>query len=429
MEGYGAVGNSLRSVDFNPPPGGETATGTPRPTTTGGTVTGDRPQSQLFFGKNPVPGTEAGAAADGTGGVRLNFDGASLREVVDVVLGEILGASYTIDPSVTGEVILSSTAPLSRADMLTVLETILQMHGATLVDLGGTYAVMAGAPSVGAAQFTTVGGEQAPPLIVGTGVTVVPLRYVSAAAASQFIQPLLSLPEQIRIDDARNLLLFVGNAAERQNVVRTLGEIDVDWMAGRSVGIFPLSTATPESVITELDGLFSPFGGFDANVSGVRFLPMDRLNAVLAIASQPEQLVDIERWVQRLDRGSGSSVQFFVYQLQNTPAVSMAELLNATFADAAAADLVPASAGLAGEFGAVPSQAGLETGDLRAGDTALLPSTRHSATCRPVSVATCCPRSRSCPTSSNSLVVRATPQAYALDRADHPPADVAPCRC
>lgn len=413
VEGYGAVGNSLRSVDFDPPAGGATATTRPTPTT-GGTVTGERPQSQLFFGQNPAPGAETGAAADTTGGVRLNFDGASLREVVDVVLGEILGASYTIDPAVSGDVILSSTAPLSQADMLTVLETILQMHGATLVDLGGTYAVMAGAPSVGAAQFTTVGGEQAPPLIIGTGVTVVPLRYVSAAAASQFIQPLLSLPEQIRIDDARNLLLFVGNAAERQNVVRTLGEIDVDWMAGRSVGIFPLSTATPEAVIAELDGLFTPFGGFDISSSGVRFLPMDRLNAVLAIASQPEQLVDIERWVQRLDRGSGSSVQFFVYQLQNTPAASMAELLNATFADAAAGDLVPASAGLSGEFGSVPSQAGLETGDFL-GDTAPLPfdapfadlpqSERRDILSSVKVVAN---------ELNNSLVVRATPQAYAL---------------
>lgn len=415
VQGYGAVGNSLRTVDFDPPPGGQRTVGTPTPTTRGATP-GEQPQSQLFFGQNPVPGAAAAAPEDTTGGVRLNFDGASLREVVDVVLGEILGASYTIDPAVSGEVILSSTAPLSKADMLTVLETILQMHGATLVDLGGTYAVMAGAPTVGASQFTTVGGEEAPPLIVGTGVTVVPLRYISAAAASQFIQPLLSLPEQIRIDDARNLLLFVGNAAERQNVVRTLGEIDVDWMAGRSVGIFPLSTATPESVIAELDGLFSPFSGFDANITGVRFLPMDRLNAVLAITSQPEQLVEIERWVQRLDRGSGSSVQFFVYQLQNTPAVQMAELLNASFADAAAPKLLPAAAGagLSGEFGSVPSQQGLQSGDFLGDQPPLpfdapfneLPQSQRQNILESVKVV---PNER-----SNTLIVRATPQAYAL---------------
>ncbi len=425
VQGYGAVGNSLRSVDFEPPPGSETATGVPRPTVQG-TAPGERPQSQLFFGQNPVPGAAAGAAEDTTGGVRLNFDGASVREVVDVVLGEILGASYTIDPAVSGEVILSSTAPLSKADMLTVLETILQMHGATLVDLGGTYAVMAGTPTVGASQFTTVGGGEAPPLIVGTGVTVVPLRYISAAAASQFIQPLLSLPEQIRIDDARNLLLFVGNAAERQNVVRTLGEIDVDWMAGRSVGIFPLSTATPEAVIAELDGLFSPFGGFEQSSSNVRFLPMDRLNAVLAITSQPEQLVEIERWVQRLDRGSGSSVQFFVYQLQHTPALPMAELLNASFADAAAAGIVPAAAKPAGEFGAAPPQAGLETGDFL-GDEPPLPFDAPFSELPPSERRNLLESVKIVPNElSNTLVVRATPQAYALIEQTLRRLDVAP---
>jgi general secretion pathway protein D len=412
-DGEGAVSSHLRGVDLRTPAETGGLPGAPTPVAPAATPgQAAPPQAQLFFGSDPVAGLRDGAVADPAGGVRLNFDGASLREVVDTVLGQILGVNYTIDPAIDGTVILSSTAPLSRADMLTVLETILQMHAATLVDLGGTYAVVAGQPVVGASQITPVGGETAPPLIVGTGVTIVPLRYVSASAAAQFIQPLLSLPEQIRVDDSRNLVLFVGSAAERQNVIRTLGEIDVDWMAGRSVGIFPLQTATPDSVIPELEGLFTPLDPFATQAAGVRFLPMSRLNAVLAITSQPDQLVEIERWVQRLDRGGGSSVQFFVYQLQHTPATEMAELLNESFGDA----ITPAAPGgvspIAFDQGvAADLEAPLNDG-LPAADGLPPPFTGDLS---PAERSDLLANVKVVPdTTANALVIRATPQAYEL---------------
>jgi len=409
----GAVSAHIQGVDLRAP-AAATATPTvlqPAPPAAGP----ERPQAQLFFGSDPLGRQSPASAVDAEDGVRLNFDGASLRQVVDAILGEVMGANYTIDPSVEGTVVFSSAGPLARGDLLTVLETILQMHNATLVDLGNTYAVLAGSPAVGTAQITPVGGGEPPPLIVGTGVTIVPLRYVGANAAAQFIGPLLSLPEQIRVDEARNLVLFVGNAAERQNVVRTLGEIDVDWMAGRSVGIFPLQTATPESLIPELEGLYMPLDGLDQQVRGVRFLPMSRLNAVLAIASQPEQLVEIERWVQRLDRGSGSSVQFFVYQLQHTAARDLATVLNESFGDALQPSAVPvgfdpgAGADAApmfqddpgGEFGTPPPDGiGAEGGVPRpaAGNGSDL-----FANVKVVADET-----------ANALVIRATPQAYQL---------------
>lgn len=407
VTGDGAVTEHLRGVDFGVPARTAAEPDEPRPVASGTSVP-TPPQSQLFFGRQSITGSGQGAVPSATGGVRLSFDGASLREVVDVILGEVLGVNYTIDPAVDGQVILSTTAPLAEADLLAVLETILQMHGATLVDLGGTYAVLAGAPVMGASQITPLGGDAPAPLIVGTGVTIVPLRYVSASAAAQFIQPLVSLPEQIRVDDSRNLVLFVGNAAERQNVVRTLGEIDVDWMAGRSVGIFPLRTATPEALLPELEGLFTPLDPFGAQSAGVRFLPMSRLNAVLAIASQPDQLVEVERWVQRLDRGSGSNVQFFVYQLQHTPAATMAELLNETFAEngglgGSSETIVPSPAAFSPEAANGP-----ESFD---DDGMGLPATGFSSFERSNLMANV----KIVPNEiSNALVVRATPQAYDL---------------
>jgi general secretion pathway protein D len=49
------------------------------------------------------------------GDVTLNFDGTDIREVVKVVLGDLLGVNYVLDPAVSGSVSLQTGRPLRRA--------------------------------------------------------------------------------------------------------------------------------------------------------------------------------------------------------------------------------------------------------------------------------------------------------------------------
>ncbi len=41
-------------------------------------------------------------------GVQINFDGADVKDVVKVILHDILHANYTISPKVSGQVTLST---------------------------------------------------------------------------------------------------------------------------------------------------------------------------------------------------------------------------------------------------------------------------------------------------------------------------------
>ena len=78
------------------------------------------------------------------------------------------------------------------------------------------------------------------------------LRHHDRAAAQHFlhlrgpVHPAAGrLAEDIRIDPGRNAILFSGTASERQNVVQTLEDLDVDWMAGKSIRLFPRSAPMP----------------------------------------------------------------------------------------------------------------------------------------------------------------------------------------
>ncbi|MCB2056169.1 MAG: type II secretion system secretin GspD [Geminicoccaceae bacterium] len=324
-----AVDEALSGTSFAVPPKAQEPT---LPVREGATTPAQRARKEIYLGTSPAAGAPPSGPDRGGEGVQVNFDGAEIREVVKVILGDILGETYAIDPAITGTVVLSSSGPLSEAQLLGALEATLQMHGAAMTrTAGGAYAITLADLARGSSSLVTLDGAAAPLAVTGTGVTVVPLRYMGAEAAAQFVQPLLSRPDQIRIDDTRNLILFAGSAAERQTVIDTLADIDVNWMAGRSVGIFPLNNASPTSVVDELEALVTPLSGAGRQSETVRFLPMARLNAVLAITSTPDQMRNVEQWVVRLDRGNTVGMQFFVYQLQHVPADDMAEILTASF--------------------------------------------------------------------------------------------------
>ena len=324
------VSESVRNLSFEPPPP------VPAGARPGGSVGPAQPeeapvQAQIYNGRPPSVRPPAAAAQRSAEGVQLNFDNAEIRDVIKVILGDILHRSYTVDNDVQGQVTLSTAAPMSDSDLLAVLETVLRANGATLVETSPTsYRIMPVDAAIGSSQVIPLGGR---PVQVrpGYGITIVPLRNISATSAAQFIQPLVASPEDIRIDPGRNAILFSGTAVERQNVVETLADLDVDWMAGKSIGLFPLQRANVEAVIPELQAIFAPFDPTGAEPSLLRFVPLARMNAILAIAGDPDQIREIGGWVGRRDRGPAAESQFYVYNLKHAAAEDVAKLLNEAF--------------------------------------------------------------------------------------------------
>jgi general secretion pathway protein D len=111
---------------------------------------------------------------------------------------------------------------------------------------------------------------------------------------------------------------------------------DTDVMRGRSFGLFPLTHVEPETLIKELEQIFYKKGKEGEENEFFRFIPVERLNAVMAITHQASYLRDIENWVFRLDKAntaSGGGVN--VYRVQNVDAEELAATLNEIFTGAA----------------------------------------------------------------------------------------------
>ncbi|WP_194270169.1 type II secretion system secretin GspD [Candidatus Methylospira mobilis] len=269
----------------------------------------------------------------------LNFDNADIGEVAGVILGDALKLNYVINPKVTGKISLQTAAPLSDAEMIPVLETLLHMNGAALIKSDSLYRIEADTSAI--VNAPSRGAGPAGKIQPGFQVRVVPLRFAGAHEMQKIVEPLLPPKSVIYADSLRNLLIVAANADDLENVKQTVSAFDVDFMRGMAVAFFPLHNVDPVTLKHELDALMMS-GDKGAAQGLLRILPVERLNAVMAVSAQPAYLRDVETWVERLDRLSPHKFgEMNIYKAQHVDAMSLARTLTQVFGPAAHAESGP----------------------------------------------------------------------------------------
>jgi general secretion pathway protein D len=280
-----------------------------------------RPAIYLSDGTTP-PGAALIEREDtGSGsGYDLNFENAPVATVAKVILGDVLGVGYTIDPRVQGTVTLASVRPVPKADALYVLENALRMSGVALLRDRSGYRLL---PSNEAGPG---GIDRAASAEAGQGISVVPLRYVSAQTIFKLLDSFGVKATTLRPDTGRNTLIITGSGSDRSAAIDTILSFDADWMRGQSVGIFPVRNSSPEPVISEIERIMdSGEGGLSQNV--IKLQPISRLNSILVVSQKPEYLKRAGSWIARLDKSDTEGVNLKSYSLRYGNAKQVTALL------------------------------------------------------------------------------------------------------
>src|SRR6266851_250725 len=273
-------------------------------------------------------------------GVEMNFDGADVQTVAKALLGDILQLNFVVDPRVQGNVTLASSGPIPRKDVLPAFESVLRMSNAAIVHSGNLVKIVP-IPEAGAAGAISLGAGEP-----GFGVSLVPLHYTSASTVAKTAESFLSRPGAIRVVPSRNLLLVQGTTAERQAALDVVATFDVEWLKNQSVGVYPLKSTSPETMIGELERIFETGdGGLGQGV--VRFQPVSRMNAVMVVTKNPKLLSQTTQWIGRLDRSDTTGTTLRTFRLTNGNSTQVAKILNDIFVgksgtdDSAAKQLAP----------------------------------------------------------------------------------------
>jgi len=309
------IADKVRSLDLQPRQPADTGSGGIAQSRS------SKPAIYLSDGATPQGGALAERDDAGGSGYDLNFENAPVATVAKVILGDVLNLGYTIDPRVQGTVTLASVRPVPKADALYVLENALRMSGVALVRDRTGYRLLP-APEAGPGSIDRSANAAA-----GQGVTVVPLRYVSAQNIFKLLDAFGVKASTMRPDSARNTLLVSGSGTDRATAVDTILSFDADWMRGQSVGIFPVRNSSPEPVITEIEKIMdSGEGGMGQNV--IKLQPIARLNAILVVSQKPEYLKRAQTWIARLDRSDTEGVNLKSYPLRYGNSKVIVAMLN-----------------------------------------------------------------------------------------------------
>jgi general secretion pathway protein D len=288
----------------------------------------------LFGAVDPQAGDDVRAAtndpaAETADGYTLNFDNSPVANVAKVVLGDILGLSYTIDPRAQGSINLSSTRPIAKRDLLFVLESGLHANNLAMVKEAGGYRIT---PLAEGGLFgSTDRGDVA---TAGYGMTIIPLHYVSGPTIVRLLEGFSARPGTVRADPSGRLMLVVGTGEERRSALETVRQFDVDWMRGQSVGLFPIHNGNSSAIAGELEKIMDT-GEAGLGRGLVKIQDVSAQNAVLVVAARPQSLAVAQRWLERLDAGNISGAGVHVYKVRYGDAKEIAQLLNSMFGSGA----------------------------------------------------------------------------------------------
>ncbi|WP_448581822.1 type II secretion system secretin GspD, partial [Thermaurantiacus sp.] len=242
----------------------------------------------------------------------LNLRDVDIRTFIADV-ARVTGASFVIDPRVTGSVSVISDRPLSRAAYFELFLATLRANGFVAVPTGsGQYRIQpaeAGAGSARAGErFTTA---------------VIPLANIDANSAVESLRPVLSRNGTVAANRSGNAVIITDFADNIARARAALREIDRDRSGTEVV---QLRNAGPREVAQALDQLLRRSRGAESAGPTASVVAIDAANAI-AIRGDSAIVGQMAALARDLDRRAAEGAETRVIFLDHADAASILPVL------------------------------------------------------------------------------------------------------
>lgn len=257
------------------------------------------------------------------GGLSLN--NVSLTEVIDL-LARQLKINYILDPRVKGGVVLNTYGEIKNIDTRSLLDTILRINGAGMVQQGDIYRIV----PLAEISHLPLPPETKPeaksiPEDDQTMFDLIFLKYVTADELSKVLQPFIGEGATIGTYAPANLLLVLDSRRNMRRLMDLIAMFDSDQLANQRVHVFETKNGRPSDISKELDNIEKSISLSDKN-SPIKFLPIDRINIIIAVAPNPGAFTEVSKWLEKLDipaKATAGDVTNYVYRVRYGDAQSI----------------------------------------------------------------------------------------------------------
>ncbi len=242
--------------------------------------------------------------------------------------------NYILDPRVKGGVILNTYGETKDIDTRSLLETILRINGFGMVKQGDLYRIV---PLTDISHLPIPPETKTDPNSIPeddrTMLNLVFLKYVTADELAKVLEPFQGENARIYVYAAANLLLMLDSQRSMRRLMQMVAMFDSDTLANQRVRVFTVKNGRPSDLAKELENISKAIAMSDKN-SPVKFLPIDRVNTIIAVAPNPGAFKEVEEWLAKLDipiRASAGGIKDFVYRVRYGDATAMACSIQALY--------------------------------------------------------------------------------------------------
>ncbi len=260
----------------------------------------------------PAPGAQQPVMFGG-----LSLQNASLGEVIDL-LARQLKLNYILDPRVSrGGVVLNTYGETKNMDARNLLELILRINGAGMVQVGDLFRII---------PLTDIARQPLRPEVNAQNIpdddqimlNLVFLKYATVDELTKLLAEFAGEGSKLIPYPQANLLFLFDSHRNMRRMMELISLFDSDTFAGQRVRLFQVKNSKPSELAVELEKILRGISLSD-KASVVRFLPIDRINTLIGVAPNPGAFEAVEKWLPRLDievKSAAGAVDNYVYRVK-----------------------------------------------------------------------------------------------------------------
>ncbi|MGR3177064.1 MAG: type II secretion system secretin GspD [Candidatus Anammoxibacter sp.] len=263
----------------------------------------------------------------------FNFKDADIKEVIHQLLGKILGLNYIIDKKVTGVINLNTSGEIYKDELLTIVQTMLDINGYTIAKDGEIYKILP-VQDVRQLPGKVITGDK----VIKSGkdiiTQIVPLKYIAPQGIIPTLRTFLTKGGTAVSPNDTHVIIVVDDASNIERLLTIIKTFDAPFFAGRAIKFFDIKHLNVKNLAKHLRSIAGSLGastkGKKANLA---FLPFVEATKLLVTTKAPELFDTVELWIKNLDilPKEGERVRTYIYKMQHNLAEQVAPILNEVF--------------------------------------------------------------------------------------------------
>jgi len=267
--------------------------------------------------------------------ITFNFDDAELKEVLHVILGEILNLNYILDKRVGGKINLHATGEVYKDELLSMINTLLYIYNFALVKEGSIYNVI---PKAEARRETdiVIYGDKIPKWSKDIVIQIVPLEYENANHLSSTIKKFMTSIGNVITHREAPYLILIDTASTIEKLLTIIKLFDVPFFAGKAMKFYEFKYVDARNISKDLGNLAKSLGAKVGGDGEFNFVPFSDTNKLLVVTTMPELLPQIDLWIKNIDVPPAEleeKMRVYIYKVQHQKAETIVPIITQMYSE------------------------------------------------------------------------------------------------